>query len=177
VPRAAARPAFRVVRARSSSDLVRVRSLFEEYARSLRVDLGFQGFAEELRSLPGAYAPPLGALFLARSGERSAGCVGVRPLAGDTGEMKRLYVRPSFRGRGVGRALAHRAVAAARELGYRSLRLDTLPEMTAAVALYRALGFAEIPPYRYNPVSGARFFELVLAPVARRPNARRGTTK
>lgn len=177
MPHADPRPTVRVVAARSSRDLARVRALFEEYARSLPVDLGFQGFAEELRTLPGEYAPPQGALFLARCGARSVGCVGVRPLPGGVGEMKRLYVRPSFRGRGVGRVLADRAVRAARERGYRSLRLDTLAGMTSAVALYRSLGFAEIPPYRYNPVPGARFFELVLVPLARRPRPRRGTTK
>jgi putative acetyltransferase len=177
VPRVEAGSTLRLRRVRSSREVDRVRTLFQEYARSLRIDLEFQGFAEELRSLPGAYAPPRGTLLLATWDGHDAGCVGVRPLSRRTAEMKRLFVLSRFRGRGTGRVLAERAVRAARELGYRSLRLDTLAEMTAATALYRSLGFHEVPPYRYNPVPGARFFELDLAPSTRRRPARRGTTK
>jgi len=128
--------------------------LFREYADSLGVDLAFQGFEEELAALPDGYD------VLLLAGED--GCVGVRPFADGVCEMKRLYVRPSARGTGLGRALAVAAVEHARALGYRVMRLDTMPAMGAAQALYESLGFVEIPPYRHNPVPGARFMELDL---------------
>jgi putative acetyltransferase len=139
-------------------DVNEVRELFHEYAASLSFALDFQDFDRELDELPGAYAPPRGALLLAR-GE---GCVALRPIDETTCEMKRLYVRPSARGTGLGRRLAEAIVAEARTLGYSHMRLDTVPEMDAAQSLYARLGFREIPPYRPNPVPGARFLELEL---------------
>ncbi|MEA2712773.1 MAG: hypothetical protein QOK27_734 [Gemmatimonadales bacterium] len=138
------------------------RQLFEEYAASLDVSLCFQGFDEELSSLPGAYAPPRGRLLLAYRDDESAGCVALRPLEPDTCEMKRLYVRPAYRSSGVGRLLAERLIHEAATAGYRRMRLDTLPTMEAALALYRRLGFREIAPYTANPVKGAVFLELQL---------------
>jgi putative acetyltransferase len=143
-------------------ELEAVRTLFREYADSLGFPLDFQDFGRELEELPGAYAPPRGALLLARIGSEPAGCVALRPLDESTCEMKRLYVRPAHRAHGLGRLLAERVVAEARDRGYARMRLDTVPGMEKAQALYRALGFREIEPYRENPVPGAAFLELQL---------------
>jgi GNAT superfamily N-acetyltransferase len=144
------------------ADAQEARGLFREYEAALGVDLGYQGFDRELAELPGAYARPRGRLLVAREGGRALGCVAMRPLGAGVCEMKRLFVRPEARGRGVGRALAVALVAAAREEGYERMRLDTLPQMVEAHPLYESLGFREIEPYYDSPVPGTRFMELEL---------------
>jgi GNAT superfamily N-acetyltransferase len=147
----------------SFADLAVVRLLFEEYRTGLGIDLCFQGFDDELASLPGAYGRPRGRLWLAMVGGEAAGCVGLRPYEGDACEMKRLYVRPAHRGKSIGRKLAEKSIEVAKELGYRKMLLDTLASMPEATALYRRLGFKETSPYRHNPLPDVLYFELVLA--------------
>jgi len=149
--------------AESASQIAAIRELFLEYAQSLGFSLCFQSFDQELASLPGDYAPPNGRLLLAISKGNPAGCVALHKLEQDICEMKRLYVRSQYRGKGLGRQLAERVIAEARQLGYKKLRLDTVePVMKTAVAMYRQLGFREIPPYRPNPIKGALYMELQL---------------
>ncbi len=145
-----------------SRSLALVRSMFEEYRDSLGIDLSFQDFPNELETLPGGYAPPAGRLLLGFEGDEPAGCVAMRRLEPGIAEMKRLYVRPGFRGTGWGRRLAEGIILETREAGYARMRLDTLPSMAGARSLYRSLGFREIPPYRHNPIPGTAFLELVL---------------
>ncbi len=148
--------------AETEEDYREARVLLREYEAESEVDLCFQGFEEEVEALERAYGPPGGRFLILRSGERTAGCVALRDLGGGVCEMKRLYLRPGFRGRGLGRRCAERIVREAREMGYAALRLHTLPAMRAAVALYRSMGFREIDPYAENPVEGALFMELGL---------------
>jgi ribosomal protein S18 acetylase RimI-like enzyme len=144
------------------ADIEQVRGLFREYERQLGIDLCFQNFEQELATLPGDYAPPGGRLVLGHVGDEVAGCVALRRIDAECCEMKRLYLRPQFRGGGRGRRLAMDCIDAARRLGYARMRLDTLPVMQEAIALYRSLGFHEIAPYRANPVVGTLYMELDL---------------
>ena len=137
--------------------------LFKEYAAGLDIDLCFQGFATELETLSVMYGPPRGVLLLAEIEGILAGCAAVRPLDDVTCELKRVYVRADFRGAGLGRRLTETALHAAREMGYKSIRLDTLPQMQAAQRLYEDLGFRDIPAYYGKPVTGQRFMEAVLS--------------
>jgi ribosomal protein S18 acetylase RimI-like enzyme len=138
------------------------RQLFEEYAASLDIDLCFQNFDLELETLPGAYAPPDGTIVVAYAGGEPAGCAALRKIGGGVCEMKRLYVKPAHRGAGVGRALAEEIVARAREIGYSSMKLDTLESMTEANALYLSIGFRKCAPYCYNPCEHPVYMELPL---------------
>jgi ribosomal protein S18 acetylase RimI-like enzyme len=152
-----------VITEATAADLDTVRALFRPYQNWLgAISREFQDFESEIAGLPGQYAPPRGALLLARGGAQVAGVVALRPLEAGLCEMKRLYVVPDFQGRGIGRVLATAIIDAGRCAGYRAMRLDTVSRMTAAVGLYRALGFAEIPPYTYNPEPDVLYFERVL---------------
>jgi ribosomal protein S18 acetylase RimI-like enzyme len=149
--------------AKTSEHVSAVRELFEQYARSLGFDLGFQDFAGELKNLPGDYAPPDGRNLFAKHDNRIVGCVALRKWDDNVCEMKRLYVIPEERGQRIGRILAEAVIARAGVLRYERMRLDTISTMHAANRLYAALGFQPIAPYRYNPIEGARFYELVLS--------------
>ncbi|MGD2110833.1 MAG: GNAT family N-acetyltransferase [Phycisphaerae bacterium] len=153
---------LQIVHAHTAEHLSTVRALFLEYAEALGFDLCFQDFDTELASLPGEYGPPRGRLLLAFHDASEAGCVALRAIDESACEMKRLYIRPACRGLGVGRALAAALIDEARKIGYDVMRLDTVPAMTAAIALYESLGFQDIQAYRYNPLKGARFMELSL---------------
>ena len=152
-----------LAQAESPPQIEQARELFLEYAHSLGFSLCFQNFDQELAGLPGSYASPEGRLLLAEYAGQLAGCIALHRLEDRVCEMKRLYVRPQFRGRGLGGALAERVIAEARSLGYSHMRLDTVePLMQDAIRLYRRLGFREIPPYCRNPIEGAVCMELQL---------------
>jgi putative acetyltransferase len=156
-------PVPKIFQVDCTEHITQVRELFLEYAQSLGFSLCFQNFDKELATLPGNYAPPQGRLLLAECDSRLAGCAALRPLEHRICEMKRLYVRPQFRGRRLGGALAERIIMEARQIGYRQMRLDTVePVMKDAVAMYRKMGFQEIAPYRENPIPGALYMELRL---------------
>ncbi len=149
--------------AASPTQIAQARELFLEYAQSLGFSLCFQNFDKELAGLPGGYAPPGGRLLLAEYEGQLAGCIALHKLEDAVSEMKRLYLRPEFRGKGFGRVLASRIITEARQIGYQRMRLDTVePVMKDAVAMYRKLGFREIPPYCANPIAGALYMELLL---------------
>jgi len=151
------------VQAEFPAQIDQVRELFLEYEQSLGVKLCFQNFEQELAGLPGHYAPPDGRLLLAEYEGKLAGCVALRKWEAGICEMKRLYLRPSFRGKGLGRTIAEKIIAEARNIGYQCMRLDTIePVMKDAVEMYRKLGFREIAPYRSNPIAGAMYMELQL---------------
>jgi len=151
-----------LAQAETPKQIEEVRRLLREYEGSLGVSLCFQGFERELAALPGEYAPPAGRLLLALDTGQAVGCVALRKLDEETCEMKRLYLRPGFRGRGAGRGLALAIIDTARKIGYKKMRLDTLPSMREAIELYESLGFKRIEPYYPNPVPGAVFMELKL---------------
>jgi len=151
-----------IILAKTPADVAEIRKLFREYAASLDFDLCFQDFHAELGKLPGDYAPPSGRLLLAVVDNLAAGCVALRRLSEDVSEMKRLYVRPQFRGLAIGKQLAEAIIREGREAGYRAMRLDTLASMEAARKIYRSLGFVEIEAYRYNPIEGAVYMEMIL---------------
>ncbi|MDX6405729.1 MAG: hypothetical protein QOH70_3184 [Blastocatellia bacterium] len=157
-----------IIHANSAGDIDHARELFKEYEAWLEIDLCFQNFEKELAELPGKYAPPDGHLLLALVEGNVAGCVAQRKIGEGICEIKRLFLRPEFRGRGLGRQLAEAIIQEAKRIGYERMRLDTLPpKMNDAIALYRLLGFKEIEPYYDNPVPGAKFMELDLVSEAR----------
>jgi GNAT superfamily N-acetyltransferase len=153
---------MQLVEASTAEHISIARTLFEEYAAAIEIDLTFQNLADELADLPGTYAPPRGRLMIAWGNDVAAGCVALRPIAESVCEMKRLYVRPAFRGQGIGMRLAGWIVAEARRIGYTRMRLDTLPSMGTAKSLYESLGFERCQAYYETPLSGTIFMELSL---------------
>jgi len=151
-----------IVKAMSKRDINIIRELFQEYADSLGFSLDFQHFNKELNSLPGDYAPPEGCLLLAYAGNQVVGCVGLRKISKGICEMKRMYVRKKYRGKGIGRKLANKINKEARRIGYERMRLDTISTMVEAIHLYKSMGFKEIEPYYYNPIEGTKYMKLKL---------------
>ena len=163
-----------ICEATSQAQLEAARNLFLEYAASLEISLCFQNFEQELASLPGKYAPPTGQLLLTYEADQPIGCVALRQLEPQVCEMKRLYVRPAWRRHRLGRTLAERIIATARELGYASMRLDTLASLKPAISLYYSLNFQQIQPYYENPSDDVIFMELLLEQRAEKSEANRG---
>ncbi len=161
-------PSLKLIEASSEADFQEVRALFTEYAKLLDdndpdgIDLCFQDFDTELATLPGKYAPPEGRLYLALYEDQVAGCVGVRAVESGVCEMKRLYVRPEYLGKKIGKALVEAIIEAGKELGYRAMCLDTLPFMKVAIPMYQSYGFQPIAPYYDTPIKGTIFLELDL---------------
>lgn len=157
---------MRIVQANSEEEIQQARGLFEEYAAAMGFTLCFQNFADEVAELPGKYAPPTGRLLLATDGDNQpAGCIALRKLGPDVCEMKRLFVRPEYRGQGLGRVLVDKLIDEARNIGYTQMRLDTLPgRMDKAIELYRSIGFVDIAAYSADPVEGAQCMQLDLQP-------------
>jgi len=155
-------PNVEIVLAASEEDYALAKTLFLEYARDIDLDLSFQDFDRELTEIRVQYGPAEGGILILRVDGRPAGCVAVRRFEKDKAELKRMYVRPANRGQGLGRRLGEEALALAKRLGYQAIRLDTLPQMGKALALYASFGFVEIPAYRFNPVPGAKYYELKL---------------
>jgi GNAT superfamily N-acetyltransferase len=153
---------MQILQATSPTDIATARTLFEEYAGALGVDLCFQGFAEELAQLPGSYAPPHGRLLIAWVDDAAAGCVALRPFSESICEMKRLFVRPSFRGRGIGKELVDAIMREANQIGYKTMCLDTLPTLAAATQLYESVGFVRRTPYYETPLVHTIFMERSL---------------
>jgi ribosomal protein S18 acetylase RimI-like enzyme len=153
---------LRIIHASNQEHYQQAYHLFQLYAESLDFDLDFQNFSQELAGLPGDYAPPKGCVLLAEDANDYVGCVALRPLQKHICEMKRLYLRPKARGKQIGRLLAETVIDAAKRIGYKRMRLDTVGSMQTAIGLYRELGFYEIEPYRRNPHRDASFLELVL---------------
>ncbi|HKV38613.1 MAG TPA: GNAT family N-acetyltransferase [Blastocatellia bacterium] len=153
---------IRIVKAQTEELFESASALFREYADSLGIDLSFQNFEVELRNIRSEYGPPSGSLLVAVDDGTPAGCVALRLIEAGVCEMKRLFIKPPFRGLGLGRLLAEAIIQEASEFGYERMRLDTLPSMVKARELYRFLGFKEIEAYRYNPVQGTLFMELAL---------------
>lgn len=153
-----------ILRAETAGQLDSVRGLFAEYADAFPVRTCDGNFGRECGALPGDYAPPRGELLLALVGDEAAGCIALKPVDRETCEMKRFYLRPAFRGRGLGRELAEAIVEAARRIGYRRMRLDTLASMKAAIGIYRSIGFRVSLPYRDIPIENAVFMELAISP-------------
>ncbi len=154
---------IRYIEAHTKDYISTVHELFLEYASVLRFNLCFQDFDKELADLPGDYTPPEGRLYLVYDNDQVAGCIALRKFSEAVCEMKRMYVRPVFRGKGIGKGLGLMIIEEAKKIGYKAMRLDTLPSMQGAISIYRSLGFKEIEPYRYNPVEGAIFMELDLS--------------
>jgi len=153
---------IRFVEVESEEHFEHIRVLFREYERLLGFNLDFQNFESEFAKLPGEYVLPDGCLLLVLYGDNIAGCVALRKLGQGICEMKRMYVRPNFRGKGIGRAMSVRIIEIARAIGYKRMRLDTIDTMRTAISLYKSLGFKKIEPYRHNPIKGASYMELFL---------------
>ena len=153
---------IKVIHAESKEEIDHARELVKEYAISLDFDLCYEGFEKELAEFPSKYAPPDGCLLLALNGIQRAGCVALRKIVDGICEMKRLYVRPEFRRKGIGKVLAVTIIEEARNRGYKYMRLDTISSMREAIELYRTLGFKDIEPYCYNPSKSAIYMELTL---------------